>query len=64
MPASQGCCDDSETLCEDSQEITVLCENAKASVFLLLWDKEVIIPLDINFAMGICPDLDSFFTLY
>lgn len=64
MPASQGCCDDSETLSENSQEITELCENANATVLLLRWDKEVIIPLGINFAMGICPDLDSSFTLH
>lgn len=32
--------------------LTVLCENAKAAVFLLLWDKEVIIPLALTLQWG------------
>ena len=39
-----------------TQEITELCENrvftvANATVLTLRWDKEVLIPLGINFAM-------------
>lgn len=50
--------------CESSWEITELCENANTTALLLHWDKEVIIPLGINFAMGIHRDLDFIFASY